>query len=625
LKNLLKFLLQSGRLLLLLYGLDEMVSSEVNDIKGYMANLHHEYPKLRMVLTASIADFGKLQGLNLVPLAIAGWSINEKTRYIEQWQSNWNDFISADEITNATFVDSLLLVRWLSQKEFANSPFDIALKTWGAFAGDTLGPSTPALIYAHLRRLTAAYTNAMPALEALALAMVDAQTPVIGQRDAVRIITDHFRSARDVGGRDETIEDESEYDLPESKGESKDGSPSQLVSAFLENGLLSSYGSGVLTFIHPFFLGYLAGRAMAGTITEERESQSHWLGSTLTLGFLGVFDDITSTIENLLDSGQQSPTRWDSFQAARLMQFSTKDASWRPTILRNMLGVIQNDYETLQLAGRALSALLIADDPGIPNILQQLTKSNQPNIRQLAALGLGLVGDDKAVDSLNKLLEDVIPSVMQAANLGLVALGTKNALDAVVWVLLNHNESARRAAAEALVNHPVEGSEILKEGITMDDLLVRRAVIYGMVRARNPEFREVLEQVAIEDAQWVVRNAASQALDLLKTSNLNIPNPEQSLINQPWLLEYAAKGGVGVGDIEQGRGLVRQALEHGEYEERLNALAYLRLHLSRQDVPILYHAYYGSQDYLRESCYDVLWHATSGTTEMPSPVQFGLG
>jgi hypothetical protein len=207
----------------------------------------------------------------------------------------------------------------------------------------------------------------------------------------------------------------------------------------------------------------------------------------------------------------------------------------------------------------------------------------------------------------------------------LVALGTKNGLDSVIWVLLNHNEAARRAAAESIVNQPVEGPEILKEGITMDDLLVRRAVIYGMVRARNPEFREVLEQVAIEDAQWVVRNAASQALDLLKTSNLNVPKPEQNIINQAWLLEYAAKNGVGVGDVEQGKGLIRQALEHGEYEERLNALTYLRMNLSREDVPILYHAYYGSQDYLRESCYDVLWHSTSGMIEMPSPVQFGLG
>jgi HEAT repeat protein len=628
LKNVLRFLLQSGRVLLLLDGLDELAPDAIEDIRDYVLKLRHLYPKLRMVAAASFADFGRLQILNLAPLAMASWSAEDKMVFVGQWQHMWNNAIAGDDLSSPSFIDSMLLTKWLTQKEVANSPFETTLRTWGAFAGDTLGPNIPSLVYAHLRRLSTQYSNAFPALEAIALAMIEKRSPVLQQREAESAINQYMKSfAADTGTElPGEVNAEPDHFAQEKESASRKGSAAQLLASFINNGILISYGSSQITFAHPCLMGYLAGRAYSGEDTQgQLDPLQTWTGWLVALGFLGCFSDITPIVEKMLAAGQQTPIYQSSFQAARWLQLAPKNATWRNAVMRFLLEILQKDYETLVLSGRALTALILANDPGILNLLRQLTRSNHANIRQLAALGLGVIGDDKITEQLSSMIDDVSPGVMRAACLSLISLNTTNSLETVITALLNHNEAVRRAAAEALVNHPKEGIDILKEGIAMDDLLVRRAVIYGMVRLGNQEFQEILEKTAIEDAQWVVRNAATQALELLKTSRLNVPSPEISLFNQSWLIEFAAKTGIGVGDPEQANKLVLQALERGEFDERMHALEHLRKHASAEAVPILYHTYFGSQSEVREACYDVLWHLASSAVEMPSPHQFGLG
>lgn len=628
-KSVLKYLLHSGRVLLLLDGLDELPPAAIEDIKKYLLLIRQIYPKLRMVIAASLGDFNRLQELQLFPLAMAAWSNQDKKAFVEQWRQCWNQFISPDELSSQPFIDTFLLARWLSRKEVANSPFEITLKTWAVFAGDLLGPEPPDLIYAHLRRLSTEYLNAFPALEALATAMIDRTSPILTQREAENAIQQNLKSRP---APPPPPEPEAAASLPAPsrarESQARAGTPAQLLTSFINAGILVSYGGGQIGFAHPFYLGYLAGRAIARADHQERiENQPEWSGWLVTLGFLGYFGNIETVVGAMLEKSRQTPIHRHAFQAARWLRLAPKEATWRLALMRYLIDVLQKDYETLSSAGRALAALLLANEPGLPQLLRQLTKSSHPYIRQLAALGLGLVGDDKMTEPLAVLIDDASPGVMRAACLGLVALGTKNSLDAVISTLLNHTEEARRAAAEALVNHPDEGIEILKEGLTMDDLLVRRAVIYGMVRARRPELQSLLEKTAIEDAQWVVRNAAGQALELLKTSNLNIPTPPTPLFNQPWLIQFAAKLGVGVGagDSEQAAGLVLQALERGEPQERLYALEHLRLNARVEAISTLYHTFYASQDELREACFDALWHMSASGLELPSPVQFGLG
>ena len=104
----------------------------------------------------------------------------------------------------------------------------------------------------------------------------------------------------------------------------------------------------------------------------------------------------------------------------------------------------------------------------------------------------------------------------------------------------------RRAAAEALVNDPDEGVPTLQEGANVDDLLVRRSVVFSYMRLNQPAFTSALEKLAVEDAQWVVRNSAAHALDILRQPNPHIPLPPIAVTELPWLIAYAGKQGIGV-------------------------------------------------------------------------------
>jgi len=58
-----------------------------------------------------------------------------------------------------------------------------------------------------------------------------------------------------------------------------------------------------------------------------------------------------------------------------------------------------------------------------------------------------------------------------------------------------------------------EGYEILKEGTSLEDIITRRAAVFGLASIRSSWANDLLERIVVEDSQWVVRNAAGQALE----------------------------------------------------------------------------------------------------------------
>ena len=65
-----------------------------------------------------------------------------------------------------------ILTRWLQLDTASFTPFEVTLKTWAAFAGDTRGPLTGHALEAYLHRMATGIPKAMPALERLAHQMV---------------------------------------------------------------------------------------------------------------------------------------------------------------------------------------------------------------------------------------------------------------------------------------------------------------------------------------------------------------------------------------------------------------------------------------------------------------------
>ena len=177
-------------------------------------------------------------------------------------------------------------------------------------------------------------------------------------------------------------------------------------------------------------------------------------------------------------------------------------------------------------------------------------------------------------------------------------------MDTVASALLHGDEILRRAAAEAMANHPGEGHKMLREGAEMkEDLNVRRAVAYGLGRVHEPWAEEMLNKLQTEDDQWVVRNSAQEVLEDRHKPDPHIPKRFPPPSESPWLIAFAGKKGEGISPDKPPTDLLLLALKSDDPEERLASLAYLRMMPVEGVFGALYQAMYGGEPELREAVF----------------------
>jgi HEAT repeat protein len=412
---------------------------------------------------------------------------------------------------------------------------------------------------------------------------------------------------------------------PSSKPQQKTGPLHQVIPDMLERGLLVSHIGSRLSFMHPVIAGYLAGTALASSGDLERvKNQPNWSGKNLALRYFAYWNDMTDLVTPELER-LDDPLLRDFLTICRWIRISPKSANWRPTALRQVAVLLQREVFPVSIRARLMIALVTSGDPGAPILLRQNLKNPLSSLRQISALGCGMLKDTKSIEDLTILIEDPDPQVSSAALLALVSIGNKLALDAVAGTLLTSSEDKRRAAAEALANHAEEGHPALEEGSGMEDIMVRRAVVYGLARVSKPSALEKIEKLQVEDQQWVVRSAATQVIEILKGPNPYAPRRLPSLTQLPWLIVFAGKQGIGVAPGEPAKELLLQALRSEDTNERLAAMEYCALKGDVSAVPTIYQYFYGGDTQLREAASNTLWHMAAMGVHLPPPTQYGLG
>ena len=166
---------------------------------------------------------------------------------------------------------------------------------------------------------------------------------------------------------------------------------------------------------------------------------------------------------------------------------------------------------------------------------------------------------------------------------------------------------------------------MLKDGATMQDILVRRSVVYGLARIQEPWAQEILSKLQLEDDQWVVRNAATEVIEANSAEdNPRIPHPLKAPSESPWLIEFAGKQGMGISPGTPATDILLLALKGDEPEARLSALPYLRNTPTDGVITQLYNAMYRDDTKLREAAYQILWELGTAGIKLPNPTQFGL-
>jgi HEAT repeat protein len=622
---------KNGDALLLIDGFDEIPPENQQIVTDYFKIILQNYPKTRIVTTGAPEYLDGLIALGFTPLPLMTWSARESERFLYQWGKLWSQTVAMEAWaqTGPEQVDPLLLNIWLGTDNTNLSPFELTLKAWGAYAGDSLGPHVLESIATHIRRIAPVNTP-LAALETLAMQVIINVQPIFDPRVARAWVKSFEVAEENAQGETsemvEEISDEPKARQKKGRKVEKVTTPSSgLLGKMASSGLLVIYPNNKMRFAHPIFAGYLAGRALINfNVEEDILNQPDWSGKYLAMRYFAAHGDASKLVQALLGFSRL-PMHRPLFSASRWLRDAPKNAPWRGKLFGTLAAILQTEGLPLNLRGQAMAAFVVSNDPSAMTLFRQFSTTLAFDLVHLSALGSGAMRDPKAVEVLEHAVNAPSQSVRHAACMALVAIGTNEALETVARTLLNGDENIRRAAAEALANDPSEGHAMLRDGITINDILLRRAAAYGLGRVGEPWAIELLQKIQIEDDQWVVRNAATEVLDSKTSAGSRAPRKLKAPSESPWLIEFAGKQGMGISPGVPATDILLLALKSEDADTRLAALPYLKFTPNEGVIAQLYDAMYKDDPELREAAYNILWELGTSGVKLPHPSQYGYG
>jgi HEAT repeat protein len=162
----------------------------------------------------------------------------------------------------------------------------------------------------------------------------------------------------------------------------------------------------------------------------------------------------------------------------------------------------------------------------------------------------------------------------------LAETGNEQAFELIVASMIESQDKAQRAAAEAMAQLGPEGQAVLRDGAKDSDLIIRRASVFGLVTINETWAVELLKEMRHDDDEWLVRNAATEALAKLGLEEEEQAQPIDLSLSQPdslaWLIAWAAERGEGTGVGEAAKATLIRALIEGETPIRHKAIDALR-------------------------------------------------
>lgn len=572
-------ILQEGKLLLLLDGLDELPLSDITLITKYIKSLKEQHTSLRLVLAASPDCLDGLTELDITPLALATWNREQITEFVNQWGTAWTQYVSpvVQKQMGTPQPSPFLLNSWLTSLQGYFSPLEWTAKVWSLYAGDIVGSQPSHDLESLYKRLAG---DGLPpdGLSALASMIIQGQRGSVTYSDADKYLS-KFRLSVEESPQAENEAATSTTTMPKKTASTKSvklsSSGSQILNKLLDSGLLNEYSDGSITFTSPLFTGYFSTLATVDAPTTAAADQTSESSYLAQLSFLTEQGKTNQTISSLLNQ-DEAPLFPNTLMVTRWLKNAPANAEARSIVMRKIVQLIQTPDLPLNIRIRLMVAAAASNETAISGLSRQWLTSKSSDLRLLAAIGVGMTQDSRAISDLAGLFMDPDINLQIASCYGLSAINTPLALESLQTALEHGDETLRMAVGETLAAHDPEGHKILQDAILSDDLLVRRAAVNGIARINAPWAISLLEKVAVEDAQWVVRNAAGQALDERAKISLNSPVPLVPPHESPWLLNYASKQGVGLSPNQSALPMLMDVLHHGTTHQVIASLEYLK-------------------------------------------------
>ena len=566
--------------LLLLDGLDELNLDEISKVAGWLEALQNDFPDVRIVAAGPARGYDGLVGqARLAPAALAPWTDHEQRAFMAKWSAAWQRSV-APKLSKRGLadIDPALITGWYIGAARGASPLELTLRVWSGHAGDVRGASILDSIDSYLARILS--QEERQSAEATGLAWLQGRSGILAERSIPR------------------------------------GVP---TGDLVEAGILGRRSGGGYSFHQPAIGAYLGARGMVAGGPIEEVIQGGWPPAEAAVGYFAALSDVGPIVQRWMEGGRDA-LETGALDSARLLRYAPRKAAWRQVVLRALAQILQTHQRPYGLRLRAVNALVQAAEPTAAILFRRLLNSEAASTRLLSAIGLGGLRDEESVSTLTNLMaHDRELLVRQAACLGLAGIGTEPALESLGRALLEAEEGVRLSVAEALACHPDEGYNMLRDAADVNNLLTRRAAVFGLARVPEAWALKILEKVQIDDQQWVVRGAAAEANERRRNPPWRIPTPVREPSELPWLVAFAARLGSGMAAGRAAMEMLRRAISSGTVEEQIAALETLAWLDASEFQMELNKALRSDQPFLRDAAFESLWRqAAPGVLLIPT-------
>jgi len=616
-----------GRALILLDGTDEITPDSLDPTIEFIRSIKQKYPLTRIITTGIPENLAGLVTLNFIPFTLTCWEPSEISNFLTKWGDLWYLYLENDNIDQpqaSNQIDHFLMNQWISSLNSNLSPFELTLLTWGSYAGDIKSGNILDSISSHILRIKPEGAS-LESLEILALKALISANSTFDLLNAREWIKEFEPVDNNPLGENSELTNNSNHSASELHNNLRNELPAPskgLIVKFIEAGLLSSHGNNRINFANQIFGGFLAGNVLGNTNADTIFNLPNWSGKYLSLNYFAALHDgsqfaskLINTPDNLLQRNILTVARW--------LRLASLESEWKISLMENLVSLLRTPRQPLGLRGQVMAAMVRSGDEGVRILFRQMLDTDDPDLLQLCFLGSAMLKDTKAINEIAKFLNHISPNVHKTACLALVTIGTPSALDHVANSLLHGEKEIRKAAAQALANNSSEGHAMLREGVNMEDFLVRWAVVYGLGRIDEFWATELLSKVQIEDDQWIVRNAATEVIEKKLHPDHHIPKRLPPPSECPWLISFAAKRGFGISPNTPATEVLLLALTEGTEEEQLASLDYLRISSSSDVFSTFYKLMVGNNMDLREAIFRSIWEMASRGVIIPDPSVFG--
>ncbi len=603
--------LNKGQMLIMIDGFDELPVHEQHEKLNWLQAFIAQYERNFIIVTGSPTGHGALLRAGLTAVYLRPFHDQDSKQLTQMIARNWSDF-TGKRRTPQPDENQIAMVRAGSR---SLSPFELTLKVWYGFEhGDDEG-QMDRWVQTYLEKLMPDINDKLPQIQraaalqldegfitadrlaelALGRPGVDVPTSTTGNTGTLQSAATEDDDADfdallddDPDDADDNLDslfEETEGiveanprttqtvqavlpDTKEARQLRKDND--KLINDLIKAGVVIRYRGGRCQFRHSLLAAYLASGLLVNDpdLLEEKALEPAWVQA---IGYAATRAEIDTAVEIRL-AAPEDMLQSNTLAIAHWLRFAGAQAAWRANLLKKLgnLFVATNQYPLIR--ERMAAALVSIRDSSALVIFKRALRSANPDVRRLACLGMGAMQDEDSLPDLVQMLNDSDADVQLAAGMGLGAIGTEEALEAMIDALTTGDEHLRQAVAEAFAAIPDEGYPVLYDAISHDEMMLRRAAVFGLRRIRTAWAINSIYRVFLEDEQWYVRSAAQQVFADLDTGVRQGTRAYPRAESLPWLNQWALSQGDGIPKDVTGDDLLRMATQDDDAQIRYLAI-----------------------------------------------------